>query len=89
LLDKGRLFERMRMIDLNGVPIKLGQQLQLLNNDSGIVVCDLDNDDYAPDYIRANWGYLKSGILVFSEKVGLIHYQQKDVDLEKLIIKEI
>jgi len=45
------------------------------------VVCSMDTDEYSEDYPREAFAYLKGGIMVLSEKAGLIHYVQPEDDM--------
>ena len=45
------------------------------------MVCSMDTDEYSEDYPREAFAYLKSGIMVLSEKAGLIHYLQPEDDM--------
>ena len=44
----------------------------------------MDDDEYTTEYPKAEWGYLKSGVLINSDKGGLIHLIESDEDLESL-----
>lgn len=45
----------------------------------GKVVAIIDDGVYSIEYCSHEWSYLKSGILIYSDEVGLIHY----IDLPK------
>lgn len=67
---------------LNGVQIKVGDEVKLWDGCNGIVVVCLDAGDFCSDYPEDEWGYLKSGVLINSSMAGLIHYLQSGDSLE-------
>jgi len=57
---------------------RLGDRVLVWEGNEGTVVCSVDTDEYSDDYPRESFGYLKQGIMVLSEKAGLIHYLQPE-----------
>jgi len=41
---------------------------------TGIVVASIDTCEYSEGFAEADWGYLKTGILVDTKQAGLVHY---------------
>jgi len=41
---------------------------------SGTVVAVIETGEFSADQTAADWAYLKAGVLVMTEKAGLIHY---------------
>jgi hypothetical protein len=41
----------------------------------------MDTDEYSPLHPKEQWGYLKTGIMVESERMGLVHYTEPDEDM--------
>lgn len=41
----------------------------------------MDTDQYSPEFPKNDWGYLKTGVMVKTDKAGLIHYVEADEDL--------
>lgn len=58
----------------NGTKVMLGDQVKLWEGCHGTVVCSMDDDEYTPEYPKDQWSYLKNGVLINSDKAGLIHY---------------
>jgi hypothetical protein len=58
----------------DGKKVMLGDRVKLWEGCHGTVVCSIDGDEYTPEYPRADWAYLKNGVLVESDQAGLIHY---------------
>ncbi|WP_176479156.1 hypothetical protein [Mesorhizobium sp. WSM3860] len=48
------------------------------------MVCSLDTDEYSEEYPREVLGYLKEGVMILSEKAGLIHYVQPETGMRLL-----
>jgi hypothetical protein len=38
-------------------------------------VCSIDANEYSASYPREAWAQLGAGVLILSEKAGLIHYE--------------
>ena len=71
------------MHDVNGQLIRVGDRLDVGHGWSiGVVVCSIDTGDYSPKHPKEQWGYLERGIMVETEKGGLIHYEENDGELE-------
>jgi hypothetical protein len=47
-------------------------------------VCSIDTQEYSPDYPREHWAYLDRGILIMSEKLGLVHCIETDGEMRLL-----
>jgi len=54
--------------------VMVGDQVKLWEGCHGTVVCSMDDNEYTPEYPKAEWSYLKNGVLIDSDKAGLIHY---------------
>jgi hypothetical protein len=61
--------------------VQLGDEVELWDGCHGVVVCSIDDDEYSEAYPKTEWEYLKSGVLIETDKVGLIHYIEPDEDL--------
>jgi hypothetical protein len=72
----------MNMKYSNGIEIKLGDKVKLWEGCYGTVVCSMDTGEYSEEYTEDEWGYLNKGILISSDKAGLIHYVMLNEDLE-------
>ena len=69
---------------LDGREIRFGDQVEVSDDPTGLVVACIETGLYAPEVPGSKWSYLKRGVLVRSEKYGLIHYEQPDEDLKLL-----
>jgi hypothetical protein len=62
----------------DGRKMLVGDRLKLWEGCNGTVVCSIDDDAYTTEYPKAEWAYLKSGVLIISDKAGVLHYIQPD-----------
>jgi len=60
---------------------KLGDRILVWEGNEGVVVCSMDTDEYSEEYPREVFGYLQRGIMVLSEKAGLIHYVEPETSM--------
>lgn len=72
------------MKDINSESIRLNDKLKLSNSDVGVVVCNIDGNEYSDKYPRSDWQYLARGILVETEQAGLIHLTSDMKELENI-----
>ena len=68
----------------DGQDVKLNDEVELWTDCRGVVVCSIDTDEYTPAFPKVEWEYLKSGVIVKTEKAGLIHYLKPDEDFRLL-----
>jgi hypothetical protein len=62
----------------DGGEVRLGDRITLWDGNEGTVVCSIDTGEYSLSYPKEHWDYLGSGVLVLSEKAGLIHYREPE-----------
>ncbi len=60
----------------NGAPIKIGDRIKLANGETGTVVFSVDTDEYSSGFPKKEWQYLKTGIMVKTNKGALIHFSE-------------
>jgi hypothetical protein len=66
----------------DGQDVKLGDRVRLGSDDQGLVVASMDTDEYIDDHPKAQWSYLKKGVMIEFPKWGLIHYEEPEPELE-------
>lgn len=66
----------------DGQEVKLGDKVKLGQDEGGVVVCSIDDDEYSDDYPKEQWGYLKKGVMINFPSYGLIHYEEPESDLQ-------
>ena len=67
-----------------GEEVLLGDKVILWAGAEGIVVCSLDSNEFSDAYSKAEWGYLKKGVLIESPQAGLIHYVEPEATMRLL-----
>ena len=65
-----------------GESVKLGDNVKAWEGNHGKVVCCFDDRVFSNNYPEVKWGHLKKGILVDTQKAGLIHIEEFDEDFE-------
>lgn len=55
---------------------------KLGEDEGGVVVFSIDDDEYSDDHPKAQWGYLGKGVMIHFPLYGLIHYQDPDPYLQ-------
>lgn len=68
----------------DGREVRVGDKVRLWEGCYGLVVCSLDTHEFSKEYPKNNWDYLKSGVVIDSDRAGLIHYLESNEDLEFL-----
>jgi hypothetical protein len=66
----------------DGQEVRLGDRVKLGQDDSGVVVASIDAGEYAAAHPRAQWSYLKRGVLIEFRQWGLIHYEHPEPELQ-------
>ena len=57
----------------------VGDRIELSDGLTGVVVALIDRGEFSDDYPEREWSYLKRGILVLTDSVGLVHYVEPDI----------
>lgn len=57
----------------------LGDTVIVPGGFKGTVVADIDAGEFSNSYTRADWDYLKTGILVETQEGGLLHVEASDL----------
>lgn len=71
----------------DGNEARLGDHVQMGDDKSGIVVCDLDRGEFSPEHPIEQWGYLRKGCMVEFGNFGVIHFPQTDPDNDLVLIR--
>jgi hypothetical protein len=61
-----------------GAEVRMGDRVELWDGNAGVVVCSIDSNEYSVSYPQAAWAQLGKGVLILSEKAGLIHYEEPE-----------
>lgn len=65
----------------DGQQVRLGDSVQCWAGCTGVVVASMDTDEYPSEHSKAQWRYLKSGVMIQTDKAGLIHYTKPEPDM--------
>lgn len=57
----------MRYTD--GTVARVGDCVRIWNVDTGVIVASMDTGEYSAEYPEAEWGYLKTGVMVRTDTV--------------------
>ena len=60
----------------DGTDIRVGDKIKIADDDLGVIVFSIDTNEYSADFPAQEWSYLKSGIMIRSDKMGLVHYEK-------------
>jgi len=62
----------------DGSKVHVGDRVEVWPGSVGEVVCSIDTDEYSSAYPKADWEYLGSGVLILSDRAGLVHYKEAE-----------
>jgi len=66
----------------DGTQAKVGDKVLIAGRHNGVVVADMDSDEYSSEYPREQWGALGSGVMINTDFGGLVHYDQNSLNGE-------
>ncbi len=67
---------------LSGEDLQVGDRVKLWDGNLGVIVCSIDDGVYSPGFSKEDWEYLNEGVLIDSEKAGVIHVTEANEDME-------
>ena len=59
-----------------GERVKIGDRVSLGGHVDGVVVCDVDANEFCAEFPQNQWETLERGVLVDFPSYGLIHYER-------------
>lgn len=65
----------------DGQLAQLGDQVAIGPSWNGVVVCVIETGMFTTEYPAEDWAGLEKGLMVLTEQVGLIHYEELDEDV--------
>jgi hypothetical protein len=54
---------------------RLGDRVLIWNDEEGLVVASMDTGQYSAEYPEADWGYLKTGVIVRTDKGAVVRFE--------------
>jgi len=64
-----------------GEEVRLWDRIEAWVGNPGIVVFSIDTNEFSVQFPHAHWSYLKSGIMIDTERARLIHFAEPGEDL--------
>jgi len=68
----------------DGTIIKLGDRVLISGKYHGVVVADIDGEEYSESNPKEQWAYLSSGVMIDTDFGGLVHYQEQNMEGETI-----
>lgn len=50
----------------------------------GVIVANISNNEYSSHHSKEDWSYLRSGILIETDEIGLVYFPNVDRNIEKV-----
>ena len=60
----------------DGVEMRLGDRVRIVNGDTGVVVASMDTGEFSADYPREKCQDYGAGILVLTDKGALVQFDE-------------
>jgi hypothetical protein len=61
--------------------VQIGDVIRIEGGSSGVVVCNFEDAEFFQTYPSEEWDYIKEGILVEFDDIGLTHIQELTKDV--------
>jgi hypothetical protein len=61
--------------------VHIGDVIRMEGSSSGVVVCNFEDAEFFSTYPSEEWDYIKDGILVDFDDIGLTHIQELTKDV--------
>ena len=62
----------------DGQEARVGDKVLCWDGCVGVVVASMDTNEYSAEHPREQWGYLGEGVMIATDKVGLIYYTEPE-----------
>jgi hypothetical protein len=66
----------MRYTD--GTVARVSDRVRIWNVDTGVVVAPMDTGEYSAEYPEAEWGYLKTGVMVRTDRGARVRLEDPE-----------
>lgn len=73
------------MIYSDGNEARLGDDIEIDTRYRGLVVANIDGEQFTSDYPKEQWAYLGKGIMVVTDFAGLVHYTSAEHEHMRLV----
>ncbi|MEL0168652.1 MAG: hypothetical protein VW877_11065 [Pseudomonadaceae bacterium] len=68
----------------DGEQVKVGDKVLIDGQHNGLVVANIDGDEYSENHPREQWSYLNSGVIIDTSFGGLVHYENNSKEHESI-----
>jgi hypothetical protein len=58
----------------DGTVARLGDRVRIWSGETGLIVASMDTGEYSSAYPESDWGYLKTGVMVRTDKGALVRF---------------
>jgi hypothetical protein len=70
-----------------GIEIHVGDVVAIGERGKGTVVANIDRREYSASHTAAEWGYLRTGVMIDTDFGGLVHYpDQASLNAERITL---
>ncbi|MFD2168300.1 hypothetical protein ACFSJY_18730 [Thalassotalea euphylliae] len=69
------------------VKLEIGDELSIDNNKHGKVLANIESGKFSEAYRKEDWEYLQSGLLIYTDFGGVIHYSSEQLTTENFNTK--
>lgn len=59
-------------------PLRVGDRVLAWGDLHGTIVVDIDAVEAVDGFVAADWTYLGKGLMVETDEIGLVHYENRD-----------
>lgn len=73
------------MYYIDGTKVCVGDKVSFDPNITGKIVCSIDDKQFNEKYPENDWEYLKVGVLVETNEIGLVHLEENDINLIRIM----
>ncbi len=73
------------MIYSDGNDAQIGDEIEIDSRYRGMVVANIDLNQFSAEYPKDQWSYLGCGIMVLTDFAGLVHYSNTEHEQMRLI----
>jgi hypothetical protein len=60
----------------DGTVARVGDRVRIWDVDTGVIVASMDTGEYSAEYPEAEWGNLKTGVMVLTDKGARVHVEE-------------
>jgi hypothetical protein len=62
----------------DGTVARVGDRVRIWNVETGVIVASMDTGEYSAEYPEAEWGYLKTGVMVRTDRGARVRLEDPE-----------